>query len=49
MSINKILLDQEKSKTVLNFLETFEDDDDVQYVYANLEVDNELKTKNSNI
>ena len=42
-------MDQEKSKTVLNFLETLEDDDDVQYVYANLEVDNELKTKNSNI
>tara|TARA_B100000579_G_scaffold408166_1_gene396039 strand:+ start:323 stop:1072 length:750 start_codon:yes stop_codon:yes gene_type:complete len=49
LPINKILLDQEKSKTVLNFLETLEDDDDVQYVYANLEVDNELKTKNSNI
>ena len=26
-------------KSVLDFLETLEDDDDVQHVYANLEVD----------
>ena len=38
--INKISLDKEKAKSVLDFLETLEDDDDVQNVYANLEVDN---------
>ena len=38
LPINKISLDQEKSKSVLNLLEKLEDDDDVQYVYANLEV-----------
>ncbi len=37
---NKISLDQEKTKSVLNFLEILEEDDDVQYVYANLEIDN---------
>ena len=40
LPINKILLDQEKTKSVLNLLEKLEDDDDVQYVYANLEVEN---------
>jgi len=40
LPINKILLNQEKTKTVLNFLEILEDDDDVQYVYANIEIDN---------
>ena len=49
LPINKILLDQEKTKSVLNFLEILEDDDDVQYVYANLEIDNKLTTKTSNI
>ena len=38
LPINKILLDQEKTKSVLNFLESLEDDDDVQHVYANLEI-----------
>jgi len=38
--INKISLDKEKAKSVLDFLETLEDDEDVQNVYANLEVDN---------
>ena len=42
---NKISLDLEKTKSVLNFLETLEDDDDIQYVYANLEIDNNLKEK----
>ena len=37
--INKIILDNEKKKSVLNFLETLEDDDDVQSVYANIETD----------
>ena len=37
--MNKIALDKEKTKSVLSFLETLEDDDDVQHVYANLEID----------
>jgi YebC/PmpR family DNA-binding regulatory protein len=45
LAINKISLDQEKTKSVLNFLETLEDDDDVQYVYANLELDNKTSAK----
>ena len=49
LPINKILLDKEKTKSVLDFLEILEDDDDVQYVYANLEVDSKVITKNSNI
>jgi len=47
LPINKISLDQEKTKSVLNFLEILEDDEDVQYVYANLEVDNNLLLKES--
>ena len=46
---NKISLDNEKTKSVLNFLETLEDDDDVQYVYANLEIDNNFSEKVSAI
>ena len=42
---NKISLDSEKIKTVLNFLETLEDDDDIQHVYANLEINNNLAEK----
>ena len=42
LSLNKILLDEEKTKTVINFLEMLEDDDDVQHVYANLELSNKL-------
>ena len=42
---NKISLNKEKTKSVLNFLETLEGDDDVQHVYANLEVDSILKEK----
>jgi len=38
--MNKIVLDKEKTKSVLSFLEALEEDDDVQYVYANLEIDN---------
>ena len=48
LPINKISLDQEKTKSVLNFLEILEDDDDVQYVYANLEIDNKLISKSTN-
>ncbi len=40
LPINKILLDEEKTKFVINFLETLENDDDVQYVYANLDINN---------
>ena len=43
--INKILLDKEKTKSVINFLETLEDDEDVQHVYANLEIDNNFSEK----
>ena len=43
---NKILLDLEKTKSVLDFLETLENDDDIQHVYANLEIDNNFKGKN---
>ena len=38
--MNKVSLDKEKTKSVLNFLETLEDDDDVQHVYANLDIKN---------
>ena len=40
LPMNKITLDREKTKSVLNFLETLEDDEDVQNVYANLEINN---------
>ena len=43
--MNRILLDKEKTRSVLNFLETLEDDDDVQHVYANLEVENNILEK----
>ena len=42
---NKISLDSEKTKTVLNFLETLEGDDDIQHLYANLEINNNFKDK----
>jgi len=45
LPINKISLNEEKTKSVLNFLEILEDDDDVQYVYANLELDNDISSK----
>ena len=47
LPINKVILDQEKTKSVLTFLEILEEDDDVQYVYANLEVENESPMKAS--
>ena len=43
--LNKIALDKEKNKSVLNFLEVLEDDDDVQHVYANFEIDNNFAEK----
>ena len=45
LPINKISLDQEKTKIVLNFLEMLENDDDIQHVYANLEIDNNFGEK----
>ena len=44
--INKISLSKEKTQFVLNFLEVLENDDDVQHVYANLELDNNFLEKN---
>ena len=43
---NKISLNREKTKSVLNFIEKLEDDDDIQHVYANLEIDNNFEEKN---
>ena len=40
LPMNKIVLDKEKIKSVLSFLEMLEDDDDVQHVYTNLEINN---------
>ena len=45
LPINKILLDKEKTKYVINFLETLEDDDDVQHVYTNLEIHSNFTKK----
>jgi len=47
MPLNKISLDDEKTKVVLNFLEILEDDDDVQYVYANLELSSNYTSKDA--
>ena len=45
LPINKISLDEEKTKTVVNFLEALEDDDDVQHVYTNLEFNDKQSEK----
>ena len=45
LPINKIALNKEKVKSVLDFLEKLEDDDDVQNVYANLKIDNAFTGK----
>jgi len=42
---NKILLDKEKTESVINFLKTLKDDDDVQRVYTNLEIDDNFAEK----
>ena len=47
LPINKISLNEEKVKFVLDFLEKLEDDDDVQHVYANLKIDNNFMDKHS--
>ena len=49
LPINKILLDKEKTKSVVNFLEILEDDDDVQNVYANLEIETKSFEENLKI
>tara|TARA_B100001123_G_scaffold92852_1_gene106853 strand:+ start:101 stop:850 length:750 start_codon:yes stop_codon:yes gene_type:complete len=45
LPINKISLNKEKTQSVINFLETLEDDEDVQQVYANIEVNNNSSEK----
>jgi len=45
LPINKILLDEEKTKSVINFLETLENDEDVQHVYANLDISSNFLNK----
>ena len=47
LPINKISLNKEKTKYLINFLETLEEDDDVQHVYANLEIDSNVTEKTS--
>ncbi len=42
LPLNKILLNDEKTKVVLDFLEALEDNDDVQHVYANLDIKNKI-------
>tara|TARA_Y100000590_G_scaffold180110_1_gene205277 strand:- start:240 stop:986 length:747 start_codon:yes stop_codon:yes gene_type:complete len=46
LPINKILLNEEKTKSVVNFLEALENDDDVQHVYANLNVVSNINKDN---
>ena len=43
--LNKIALDKEKTKSILNFLEALKDNDDVKHIYTNLEIDNNLAEK----
>ena len=45
LPINKISLNKEKIKYVLDFLEKLEENDDVQHVYANLKIDNNFVEK----
>jgi len=45
LPINKISLDEEKTRSVVNFLEKLEDDEDVQHVYANVEIDSHFSEK----
>ena len=45
LPINKISLSKENIQVVLNFLEALEEDDDVQYVYATLNVSNDSTDK----
>ena len=45
LPMNKVILDKEKTKSVVNFLEALENEDDVQHVYANLEMDSNFLDK----
>ena len=45
LPINKISLNKTKTKYLINFLETLEEDDDVQHVYSNLEIDSNFIEK----
>ena len=45
LPLSKIVLDEEKTRTVMNFLKALEEDDDVQHVYANLEIDRNITEK----
>tara|TARA_B100000029_G_scaffold158671_1_gene154110 strand:- start:7385 stop:8131 length:747 start_codon:yes stop_codon:yes gene_type:complete len=45
LPINKVSLNKEKVKSVIDFIEKLEDDDDVQHVYANLKIDNNFAEK----
>ena len=45
LPINKISLNKEKVKSVLDFLEKLEEEDDVQHVYANLKIYNNFVEK----
>ena len=45
LPINKISLNKEKTSSVISFLEKLEDDDDVQHVYANLEINSDFVNK----
>jgi YebC/PmpR family DNA-binding regulatory protein len=45
LPVNKIALNKKKTQTVINFLETLEDEDDVQHVYANLEINSNFPEK----
>ena len=45
LPINKVSLNKEKTKSVVNFLEALENEDDVQHVYANLEIDKDYLDK----
>ena len=40
-----ISLNKEKTSSVISFLEKLEDDDDVQHVYANLEINSDFVNK----
>ena len=45
LPINKISLNKEKTELVLNFLESLENDEDVQNVYANLDISTNFAEK----
>ncbi len=45
LPINKISLNKKKIKSVLDFLEKLEENDDIQHVYANLKIDNNFVEK----